>query len=170
MKFDELENYIQKECLEDMLKPFSPYVAYRKEYRGQHYPGYEIGINTTFCKFLVVWEEESDVMIAPQSSNFENTRENWFSLERIVCFLTRQPFIWDAPYQPIPHNEKLIREFHVLKEQSIPYINQIVSMFSSSERMSKWLPMYEKYDDEQFRLKFPNFYEEYKRRKSERKP
>ena len=165
MKFEEFERLIRKEYIEGLLSPFSPYITHRREYQGHHYPGYEIGLNTKSCKLLFVWEEGSGVMIGPLPSSFENTHDNWFSLDRIVCFLSHRPFAWEPPYRNLSHDEQLTYNLQAIQKSSSPYINQIMSLFSNVEKMSECISSYENYEDEQFKLKYPNFYEEYKKRK-----
>jgi len=169
MKFEDFEKFIQKEFMEAVLKPFSPYIDHRREHMGHYYPSYEIGVTTKLCKFLFAWEEGGGVMIAPLFSSFENTHDSWFSLDRILCSVTRQPFIWESPYESLPRDEQIISTLYATRKALAPYVNQIVLMFSSEETMSKWILYYEHYEDEQFKSKYPALYEAYKRDKQVRK-
>lgn len=106
MKFEEFAMLIKEEYIEGLLKPFSPSVAHHKESKGHYHPRYEIGLNTGVCKFLIVCEEASGVMIAHLSSNFENTQINWFSLRKICNFVSGQPFEWEVPYKNRPYDDR----------------------------------------------------------------
>ena len=169
MNFLEFEYLIQNEFLDGVLKPFSSNIAHRREYRGQYYPGYEIGVIVEHCKFLFVWEEGGGVMIAPPSSRFENTSDGWFSLGRIICFITHQPFTWESPYQHMPHEDQIIQTLQATRRAVAPYVSQVILLFSSDEKVADWIFNYEEYEDEQFRLKYPSLYESYKQSKQKSK-
>ena len=169
MKFTEFEKLVQSEFANGVLQLFFSQIVYRREYLGQYYPGYEIGLTVKSCKFLFVWEEGGGVMIAPPSSRFENTSEGWFSLGRIICFVTNQPFIWESPYQHIPRDDQIIQTLQAARKAVAPYVSQVISLFSSDEKVADWIFNYEEYEDEQFRLKYPSFYESYKQSKQKSK-
>jgi hypothetical protein len=165
MTFTEFESLVQNEFIRGVLEHFSPQIIHRREYQGQYWPGYEIGVRTLFCKFLFVWEEGGGVMIAPSSSDFENRSDSWFSLDRIIYFIKNQSFTWEAPYQNIPHDDQIIKTLQETRMALAPHVSGVISLFSSDEKVAEWIFNYEKYEDEQFRLKYPSLYEEYKRRK-----
>ena len=171
MRYTDFEKLIQTEFANGVLQLFFSQIVYRREYLGQYYPGYEIGLAVKSCKFLFVWEEGGGVMIAPSSSHFENTSDGWFSLGRIISFITHQPFTWESPYQHMPHDDQIIQTLQATRKAVAPYVSQVISLFSSDEKVEDWIFNYEEYEDEQFRLKYPSLYESYKqtKQKSEQK-
>ena len=160
MKFEEFEILIQEEFIDGVLKPYSPDIAYRNEYKGHYYPGYEIGVNIKSGKFLFLWEEGGGVMIGPVTSEYSYTQKGWFDLDRIICFVSDQPFIWDNPSH-LPHNEQIITTFRATKSAFIPHANQIIHMVSSIERVNQWINDYEDYEDRQLKIKYPSYYQQF---------
>ena len=169
MKFTEFEKLVQTEFTNGVLQFFFPQIVHRREYGGQYYPGYEIGVIVEHCKFLFVWEEGGGVMIAPLSSRFANTSDGWFSLGRIMCFITHQPFTWESPYHHMPHDDQIIQTLQAARRAVAPYVSQVILLFSSDEKVADWIFLYEEYEDEQFRLKYPSLYESYKQSKQKPK-
>ena len=169
MRYTDFEKLIQTEFANGMFQSFIPQIVYRREYLGQHYPGYEIGLAVESCKFLFVWEEGGSVMIAPPSSRFEKTSDGWFSLDRIICFITHQPFTWESPYQHMARDNQIIQTLQAARGAVAPFVSQVISLFSNDEKVADWIYNYEEYEDEQFRLKYPSFYESYKQSKQKSK-
>ena len=169
MDLIEFEYLIQNEFLDGVLKPFSPNLIYRRKLEGQYYPRLEIGVIVEHCKFLFLWEEGGGIMIAPLSNRFENTSDGWFSLDRIICFITHQPFTWESPYQHMHHDDQIIQTLQATRQAVAPYVSQVISLFSNDEKVADWIFNYEEYEDEQFRLKYPSLYESYKQSKQKSK-
>jgi len=165
MKFEEFERLIHIEFIENVLRPYSPSIAHRREYKGQYYQGFEIGVVTDTCKFQFAWEEGGGVMIGSLTNTFTNKKSGWFSLDRILCFLAQQPFVWMSPFDGLPHDEKIVATFRHVQKSFAPYVNETIKMFSSPSRIAEWTQTYNVYEDEQFRLRYPSFYEEYLKRK-----
>lgn len=165
MKFQEFERLIQIKFIDGLLKPFPARIVHRREYKGQYYPGFEIGIIVDVCKFQFAWEESGGVLIGSLDSAFADNHSGWFSLERLICFLTHQPFTWKSPFEKLPRDEKIVATFHNLGKISAPHVSKLITMFSSQSNMAEWTEKYNEYEDEQFKLRYPSFYEEYMRRK-----
>jgi hypothetical protein len=162
MQFTEYKEMIREEYIEDILLPFFPKLMHCREYKGHYYPGYEIGVNIKSGKFLFLWEEGGGVMIGPATSEYSNTQKGWFDLDRIICFVSDQPFIWDNPYHHLPHNEQIITTFHATKSAFIPYVDRIINMVSSIKKVNQWINDYEDYVDKQFKIKYPSYYKQFK--------
>ena len=165
MKFEEFEKTIKEIFLENTLRSFSPKIAHRREYKGHYYPGYEIGVNINTGIFLFLWEEGGGVMIGPPASSFGDAQTGWFSLDRIISFVSQQPFVWETPFQGMPRDKQIHATFRSLQEEFAPYANFIVSMVSSAEKVNEWAHDYEMYEAGQFKLAYPAYYEEYKKQR-----
>ncbi len=165
MEFQDFINLIRKEYVNLVLAPYSPQVAYSREYSGHYHSGYEIGIKTKLCNFLFVWEEGGGGMVGPLTSSFRNTQDGWYSLDRIISFVTQQPFSYSQLKQTLSRRETIMNSIRQERKEFEPVAEKIMLMFSSKRNIQKWQEMYSQYEDEQFKIRYPKYYDQYIKRK-----
>ena len=170
MEFQDFKNLIQKEYINTVLAPYFPEVAHTQKYIGRYHPRYELGIKTKLCNFLFVWGEGAGGMIGPLTSSFQDAQSGWYDLDKIISFVTQQPFHYSPLKQTLSHREQLMNSICKERKEFTSVAEKIMLMFSSKKNMHKWKEMYSRYEDEQFKAKYPKYYDEYIKRKSQRGP
>ena len=157
MEFVEFELLINILFLDAIIKSYSPQICHKLKYTKGYFAGYEIGVNISTCKLLFVYEEPGGggVMVGSSSSNFEDSKDGWYDLDRITAYVSKRPFMWGDPHKGMPYDKKIVAAFSYTAKTFSPLLVDIMKMFRNKDSVKEWRIDYQKYEEQQVRLKYP---------------
>jgi hypothetical protein len=161
MRFNKFELLIQDLFIDDALKPYNCSISCKREQAQGPFLGYAIGICVKLSKLLFLYEEPggAGVMIGNSRSNFENIDNRWFDLDRIISYVSDQPFNWEDPYTGMSYDDRISAIFTATANSFSPVAEQVIEMFNNNAKELEWESDYKKYKERQIKLRYPEFFE-----------